>query len=126
MGLQNIKGTLLTRSAGSSADETGTTYRIDQRNASMSASFSALFHFTITGGTSPTLDVYLDLSADGSNWIQALNMTQLTSGSRNERIALSWGAPYMRVRVDAGGTANPTWTGTVYLISDQEFTLVTP
>lgn len=124
MGLQNSVGVLLSQTVAGSADLNGSTYRIDGQNNNLSnASFSVLFHATITGGTSPTLDAYIDSSSDGTNWVQVANMTQLTSGSRNERAALNWMGPYVRARVDAGGTAAPNWTGRVVLIGDGVFTL---
>lgn len=123
MGLQNISKTLLSRTVSSTADETGTAFRVDPKAAAVAASFSALFHITITDGTSPTCDAYVEGSSDNSNWVTLASMTQLTSGSRNERQAISFMPAYVRARIDVGGTAAPGWTGMIYLTSDVEFVL---
>lgn len=119
--------TLLSQTVAASADQNGTPYRFkfNSDTDAARATMSAVFNLTITGGTSPTLDAYVDGSVDGTNWVTIATMTQLTSGSRNERIALAWCGPWVRARVDAGGTAAPSWTGKVSFSADAPYELST-
>lgn len=127
MGCSLFPQTLVSQTVAASADVTGTTYRpkFGSDVAANSATMNVVFNLTITGGTSPTLDAKLQSSVDGTNWVDVASMTQLTSGSRNERVALGWLGPYVRGIVDAGGTAAPNWTGTVTLLMDVPFSLST-
>lgn len=126
MGLSRNTGTLVERTVAGSLDETGSTYLVMPQNddAAQKMAMSVVFNFTITGGTTPTLDAYVDSSVDGTSWVTVATMTQLTSGSRNERVSIAWCGPLVRARVDAGGGVAPQWTGKVSVTADMPFSLL--
>jgi alpha-D-ribose 1-methylphosphonate 5-phosphate C-P lyase len=83
---------------------------------------------TITG-TSPTLDITLQHSSDGTNWVTLRAFTQLVSGSASTTTHLFAAAatdylvpllPYVRASYTIGGSNSPTFnTVTVKLMLDE-------
>lgn len=77
-----------------------------------------MVHVSAVSGTSPTLNVTLEQSADGSSGWTAVTggvVAQLTaagSGMANAAVTQS----YIRVVATVGGTATPTVTGRVALV----------
>lgn len=76
-------------------------------------------------GSSPTLDVTVQHSADGSNWVTLIAMTQATGATVEHKFAASATdylkplLPYVRASYVVGGTGSPTFTGTtVKLLMD--------
>jgi hypothetical protein len=75
------------------------------------------FELAVAGtvsGTSPTLDVKLQDSADGSSWADTgIAFAQVTAtGSRQQReLKTKQGRPYVRVAATVGGTS-PSFGGT--------------
>lgn len=69
-----------------------------------------MVHCTAASGTTPTLDVSLEQSADGSSWsaITGSSATQLTAAG-NRVIAARATANYVRVVYTIGGTT-PSFT----------------
>lgn len=120
---------LLYSVTGKTADENGTAYLIapsksDELN-SQDQEFRAWIVITTTGGTSPTADVIIQTSHDGTNWTTWCQATQVTSATTQAELkaasALDLGR-YVRARLDVGGTAVPTTAVTVYLCSNGKFT----
>lgn len=82
---------------------------------------------TVTG-TSPTLDITLQHSSDGTNWVTLRAFTQLVSGSANSTAHLFAAAatdylipllPYVRASYTAGGTTPSFGSVTVKLLLDE-------
>lgn len=74
-------------------------------------------HVTAAGGTTPTLDVSLEQSANGSSGWAAVTgsaLTQLTAAGNRIGFAAPT-QPYVRVVAAIGGTT-PTITGTVAIV----------
>ena len=72
---------------------------------------------TVTG-TSPTLDITIQQSADGTNWITLIAVTQRVAGSASTVLHTFAAAatdylkpmlPYMRASYVIGGTSTPTF-----------------
>jgi len=126
-------GTLHERASGDAAadDVNSTTYRVQPNSAdaetNATQAFEVVFDFTTSGGTSPTLDAKLEGSLDGTSWFDiGVSMTQMTSATTQvEEKAVVKVYPYMRVSIDAGGTAAPSWYGSVKLCSTAPFKLRT-
>lgn len=83
--------------------------------------FAAVFHFALTGGTSPTLDAVVETSFDGGTvWVPVANMTQIAGAqTRSQLVAIT--APlgrHVRARTTNGGTAAGSYTGSVRLVSN--------
>jgi hypothetical protein len=78
-----------------------------------------MVHVSAVSGTTPTLNVTLEQSADGSTGWTAVTggaVTQLTAaGSALANAAVT--QPYIRVVATVGGTASPTVTGRVALLA---------
>lgn len=123
--------TLLNVTTPTNQAQTGTTYLLLPAEGGQDESeqdFRAFIDATQTGGaTSPTTDVYIQTSGDGTNWITVGNMTQLTSSTeRHEFVAVSHLGPFVRaISALAGGTL-PNHTVTVRLASDRPFRLRVP
>jgi hypothetical protein len=61
-------------------------------------------------GTSPTLDMVLQSSMDGTNWADAATVPQFTaSGVKRVEVRVA-GEMQWRVKKTIGGTASPTFT----------------
>lgn len=82
--------------------------------------WAGLISVTTITGTAPTLDVTLQHSGDGTNWVTLLAFTQLGSGSANSTAHLFAAAatdylkpilPYVRASYVVGGSASPTFNG---------------
>ena len=82
---------------------------------------------TITG-TSPTLDITLQHSSDGTNWVTLRAFSQLVSGSANSTTHLFAASatdylipvlPYVRASYTAGGTTPSFGSVTVKLLLDE-------
>jgi len=56
-------------------------------------------------GTSPTLDVKVQMSDDGSNWDDVKSFTQVTTSEAREFIRILCPKKYIRAVADAGGTS---------------------
>ncbi len=84
---------------------------------------------TITG-SSPTLDITLQHSSDGTNWVTLRAFSQLVGGSANSTAHLFAAAatdylipllPYVRASYTIGGTGTPTFNSvTVKLLIDEQ------
>lgn len=98
------------------ADTTGTAYELSLSPAARyettkDASWALAFSLTNTGGTSPTSEVRLEYSHDGTNWYRLASLSASASGTTaTTGIVAVTVAPFKFVRawVDVGGTAAPT------------------
>ena len=66
---------------------------------------------TAVSGTSPTLDITVQTSADNSIWATLTTFTQITSVSTNIKFISNIGK-YVRVKYTIGGSSTPTFTMT--------------
>jgi len=67
---------------------------------------------TAVSGTSPTLDVQLQSSADGSVWINHTAFTQVTAAATELKSLANFGN-FIRAVCTIGGSATPTVTFTL-------------
>lgn len=83
---------------------------------------------TITG-TSPTLDIVLQHSSDGTNWVTLGTFSQLVAGSANSTAHLFAAAatdylrpllPYVRASYTIGGTSTPTFNAVTVKLMIEE------
>lgn len=114
MGLKPV----LADVALSSAARTSTTQSGPVANAGMASQVVLTVHCTAASGTTPTLDVSLEESADGSTWTAVANSgaTQLTAaGNRVATAAVT--KNFVRVAAAIGGTTPSfTFSATVWLV----------
>lgn len=77
-----------------------------------------MVHCTAASGTSPTLDVSLEQSADGTSWaaITGSAATQLTAAGNRTAGALAT-ANYVRAVWTIGGTDTPTFTFSISVLT---------
>lgn len=77
---------------------------------------------TITGSSTPLMDLTLQCSPDGTNWYDAAAWTQLTSSllTKNECKVAAIQGRYVRVVRTASGTI-ATYTGSVTLTANGKF-----
>jgi hypothetical protein len=81
----------------------------------------AVLDVLAASGTSPTLDVKIQESADGSTWSDLITFTQKTGVGREEKSAVPDNAkPYKRVSYTIGGT-NPSFTFDVAEVSGLKY-----
>ncbi len=103
----------------------GTSYKLRGRQddtADASQPFHAVFELTAAGGTSPTLDAALETSWDGATWHAVASMTQLAgAGTKKQIVSADLVGPFVRGVATPGGTAAPSVTGTVRLVSGAGF-----
>lgn len=87
------------------ADEYGPTIGL------MGATIPSEITFFVRNGTSSagTLDITIQISPDGTNWINNTTFTQRTTGASHEGKSPSIMAPFMRLFYDIGSS----WSGTV-------------
>ena len=104
---------------------TGTAYKVRGRQddtSDASQPFHAVFELTASGGTSPTLDAALETSWDGTTWHTVASMTQLAgAGTKKQIVSADLVGPFVRAVVTPGGTAAPSVTGAVRLVSGAGF-----
>ena len=116
---------LLDLSSAVTTTTTGTSYKIRGRHddtADASQPFHAVFELTAAGGTSPTLDATVETSWDGTTWHTAASMTQLSgAGTKKQVVTADVLGLYVRGTVTLGGTANPSVTGALRLVSGAGF-----
>lgn len=107
MGLRPVLGDVALPSA---ARGSGTVTSGPVANAGMATDVLLMVHCTAASGTSPTLDVSLEESADGASWSAVANssITQLTTAG-NRVAAASVTKNYVRVTSTVGGTT-PSFT----------------
>lgn len=67
---------------------------------------------TAVAGTSPTLDLLIEESVDGTNWSTALTFAQKTAASR-QVLKLEHPTPFIRASWTIGGSAGQSLTFTV-------------
>lgn len=67
---------------------------------------------TASGGTTPTLDVDIETSPEGTSWSTVDSFTQAT-GTNSQRLVVSNLDRFVRVAWTIGGTAGPTFTFSV-------------
>jgi hypothetical protein len=77
------------------------------------ASLATFLHAAKTAGTTPTLDVSLEYSWDGTHWYATgLAFTQVTTSANSDESKM-WGSnkigPRIRVKYVIGGTATPAY-----------------
>ena len=104
---------------------TGTSYKVRGRQddtSDASQPFHAVFELIASGGTSPTLDAALETSWDGTTWHTVASMTQLAgAGTKKQIVSADLVGPFVRAVVTPGGTAAPSVTGAVRLVSGAGF-----
>lgn len=110
----------------------GTAYRVlpDENDGQSNAvqEFKVVTTLNVAGGTSPTAQVVVQGSVDGTTWIDLASGTQRSAaGSYSEILDPSnvGVLPWIRGRVVLGGTANPNVDCTVELVSTGGFLLST-
>lgn len=84
------------------------------------STFALQLYANNDSGTSPTLDITIQISFDGTNFVASgVAFTQVTTESANYEI-IQWGdnpiAPYIRVKAVYGGTDTPTYDAIVTII----------
>lgn len=85
-------------------------------------SYVELIGFLITtahSGTNPTLDVKFQWSPDKKTWIDegdAFTQVTTTDSMTYKRVTANFGK-YMRMRLDVGGTADPNYTLSLYIVA---------
>ena len=128
MLFRHIK-TLLEVSEAQDTDETGSSYVIAPSASDSvedhSQAFRVFFDATqANGATSPTTDVHLQTSHDGTNWFTIHSATQLTAdGSLHEWEQVTALGPYVRAITTLAGGTNPDHTAKVVLASTSPFSL---
>lgn len=87
--------------------------------------FRAVVVVTQTGGTSPTTDVSIQTSPDGTNWGTWVSATQVTGTASTQILAAASAdlLKYVRAVVTLGGTAVATVACSVTLVSNAKYTL---
>lgn len=111
-----VLSTAITAASTGEAKKLRTPTGDDQSNAEQA--FAAVFEITATGGTSPTVDAVVETSWDGTVWHTVASMTQLSgAGSRRQIVDIEHLGPQVRTKVSPGGTAAPSVTGAVRLVS---------
>lgn len=110
----------------------GTGYRIlpDQNDGQTDAAqdYKVVTNLNVAGGTSPTAQVVVQGSVDGSTWIDLATGTQRTAAGNFREVldpANVGLLPWIRARVVLGGTANPSVDVTAELVSTGGFQLST-
>ena len=110
----------------------GTGYRVlpDQNDGQTDAAqdYKVVTSMNVAGGTSPTAQIFIQGSLDGSTWIDLAQGTQRqAAGSFREILdpANVGLLPWIRARLVLGGTANPNVDVTVELVSTGGFQLAT-
>lgn len=84
---------------------TGTSASVDN-SASTANGLSAYLHVTAASGTTPTLDVKVQHSADDATWADLATFAQVTSANGYERIAVTGTVNrYIRAQFTLGGTS---------------------
>lgn len=110
----------------------GTAYRVlpdtadDQSDVAQD--YKLATNLNVSGGTSPTAQIVLQTSVDGSSWIDIASGTQRTAAGAYREVVDTNGAvllPWVRARVVLGGTANPSVDASVELVSTGGFRLST-
>lgn len=97
--------------ASKTATANGSTVTTNVEKAECAATLNALN----TAGTTPTLDVVIQESADGSTWTQIAAFTQVTTGGAYQRITFSKTQKKVRAVYTIGGTSSPAYTISVNL-----------
>ncbi len=108
----------------------GTPYRVlpdeSDNQPNSSQDYKLVTYLNVTGGTSPTAQVFLQGSVDGVNWMDLVPGTSRTAvGAYVEvldppNIGI---LPWIRARVVLGGTAVPTFDAQVELVGTGSFQL---
>ena len=129
MAIYRHIATLLDVTTATDQAQTGSAYAVlpldgDRQNDAQQG-WRVFFDATQSGGaTSPTTDVVLETSHDGTNWVQVAQATQLTAdGEVHEFAAVSALGPYVRASTVLGGGTPPSHTATVKLASSGPFRL---
>lgn len=88
-----------------SETSTGTTSGLDN-GASTADGAAAYLQVTAASGTTPTLDVKVQHSSDGSTYADLITFTQVTAANAYERVAVTGTVNrYLRVEFTIGGTS---------------------
>ena len=130
MSLYRHISTLLSQTEAANTAKTGSSFVIiaDESDGvnDTQQSFKAFFDVTQSGGaTSPTTDVHLQTSHDGTNWVNVVSATQLTAdGAVHEFKDVSAIGPFVRAVSSLGGGTAPNHTVTVKLASNGPFRLL--
>ena len=122
---------LTSRSAPVAVTTAGTGYRILPGQADQQTDDVQDFRFVTSlnfsgGATSPTAQIFIQGSIDGSTWIDLASGTSRTAaGTYNEVIEATGIAllPWVRARVVLGGGTNPNVYATVDVVSNGPFSL---
>ena len=121
--------TLLEVTTGTDQAQTGSSYAVlpldGDRQTDAQQGWRVFFDATQSGGaTSPTTDVTLETSHDGTEWVKVVGATQLVAdGEIHEFAAVNALGPYVRAVTAVGGGTAPTHTATVKLASNGPFRL---
>ena len=88
--------------------------------------FRVFFDVVQSGGaSSPTTDVSLETSHDGSSWIKLVGSTQVTAdATTHEWKEVTCVGPYVRATTTVGGGTKPSHQVTVKLASTAPFKLL--
>ena len=130
MSIYRSAHALLAVTSETDSPQTGTAYTVLPEEADgisdANQSFKAFFDVTQSGGaTSPTTDVHLQTSHDGTNWVNVVSATQLTAdGAVHEFKDVSAIGPFVRAVSALGGGTAPNHTVTVKLASNGPFRLL--
>ena len=123
--------TLFAMSEAKSTAQTGTGYRVVANQGDDTSDTSQLFRAFISatqsgGVTSPTTDVNVETSWDGTSWFKVANSTQLTAdGTTHEWKEIAALGPWVRATTTLGGATKPSHLVVVKLVSTAPFKLRT-
>lgn len=118
------------RETGLTDTDTGDAYYItpseyDELKAN-EQEFRGIIAATQTGGSSPTTDITIQTSVDGTNWATWVAGTQITSTSLSVQLLAAATADvckYVRVVCTLGGSTKATVAAAVKLVSNGKFTV---
>lgn len=96
--------------ASSARTSSGTTGTLD---AAGFGEISTTLNVTAVSGTNPTLDFYIDVSDDQSNWTTFNGFQRATAATNLRQQAIRLAGRYYRYGWTIGGTATPTFTFSV-------------
>jgi hypothetical protein len=121
--------TLLAMSAASGDNQSGSSHRVVPNEGDLTNDTSQLFRAffdvqQIGGASSPTTDVSVESSHDGSAWFKLVGSTQVTTETTmHEWKELAAIGPFLRVTTSLGGGTKPTHKVTVKIASTAPFKL---
>lgn len=132
MKVDRHKNTLLSNAGPLAVDTNGTAYRVETQPGTEvdEAELDVRFYVAWTqagGATSPTSQVIIQHSPDGTSWVNLVSGTQLTADGSQAQVLDSTTIalmPYVRAILDVGGGTAPNVTNiAAYILSNAPIVL---